>query len=276
MITEEFNAPGAMHRLTSDGFLLVSIPNNTRTVIDSTFRNGSAFFHQASEAKITSSLAGNLGFRTYGVEYSTTPERPDQMESFSVSQNCADRLSRLPNVKGRSLASEMSNALELFASVATSLIKSLAQFFGQDSDRLSNSLLDWSILQLNYSRPFQANGQYVNEVHEDGCLLTIISVTGHGLEIQRSSGSFTPITPSHDQLLILPGEILYLLTAGLIKPCYHRVNALNYLPERMSLVLFADFDPNLCDAWVTGDVNRGLNIGERVIKNPLRFLRTNS
>jgi isopenicillin N synthase-like dioxygenase len=272
MTIEELAAPSAMHSLTSDGFLMVSIPDGIRTAIDSTFRRGAAFFRQTVEAKMTTSLAGDLGFRAYGVEYSSSPERPDQMESFTISRRCADRLRQLPNMSGRVLSSDMAHTLEFFASVATSLIRSLAHFFGQDSDGLlSSAVVDWSILQLNYSRPSRAHGEYINEVHEDGCLLTVASVTGHGLEIQHNRGVFVPVTPAHDQLLIFPGEILYLLSAGLIKPCYHRVNALDYLPERMSLLLFADVDPNLCEPWVTGDVNRGVNIGERVLKNSLRF-----
>jgi len=272
MTIEELATPSAMHSLISDGILFVSIPDGTRTAIDSTFRQGAAFFRQTVEAKMTTSLSSDLGFRAYGVEYSSSPERPDQMESFTISRRGADRLRQLPNMSGRALSSDMAHTLELFASIATSLIRSLAQFFGQDSDGLlSSSLADWSILQLNYSRPSQAHGDYINEAHEDGCLLTIASVTGHGLEIQRTCGLFAPITPAHDQVLILPGEILYLLSAGLIKPCYHRVNALNYLPERMSLLLFADVDPNLSKPWVTGDVNQRVNIGERILKNSLRF-----
>ena len=221
---------------------------------------------------MTTSLAGDVGYRAYGIEYSSSPERADQMESFTVTRDGAERLLQLPNMSGRVLAGDMAQTLELFASVATSLIRSLADFFGQDfNGLLLGSLMDWSILQLNYSRPSQAVGEYINEVHEDGCLLTVASVTGHGLEIQHSCGLFAPVTPAHDQLLIFPGEILYLLSAGLIKPCYHRVNTLDYLPERMSLLLFADIDPNLCAPWVTGDVNRGVNIGERVLKNSLRF-----
>ncbi len=221
---------------------------------------------------MTTGLAGDLGYRAYGVEYSSSPDLPDQMESFTISRCGADRLRQLPNMSGLALASDMAHTLELFASVATSLIRNLAHFFGQDSDGLlSSSLVDWSILQLNYSRPSQARGSHINEVHEDGCLLTVASVTGHGLEIQRNRGLFTPVMPAHDQLLILPAEILYLLSAGLIKPCYHRVNALDYLPERMSLLLFADVDPNLCKPWVTGDVNQRVNIGERILKNSSRF-----
>ena len=272
MNIEELTAPIAMHRLASDGFLLVSVPDDTRSAIDSTFRQGAAFFRQPVEAKMTSSLVGDLGFRAFGVEHSSSPERPDQMESFTVDRRSADRLRQLPNTCGRVLSNDMAHTLELFASVATSLTRSLARLFGHDSDGLlSSSVADWSILQINFSRPSQTHGGYINEVHEDGCLLTVAAVTGHGLEIQNNGGRFAPVTPAHDQLVVFPGEILYLLSAGLIKPCYHRVNVLDYLPERMSLLLFADVDPNLCQPWVTGDANREVNIGERVLKNSMRF-----
>ena len=272
MTIEDLTAPSVMYSFASNGFLLVSIPEGTKKAIDSTFRRGATFFRQSVEAKATTRLEGDLGFRAYGVEYSSSPERPDQMESFTINRRCADGRHQLPNMSGRVLASDMAHTLELFEGVATSLIISLAQFFGLDFKRvLSDGLGGWSILQLNYSRPCHAHGEFINEVHEDGSLLTVASVTGHGLEIQRNSGIFVPITPAHDQLLIFPGEILYLLSAGLIKPCYHRVNVLDYLPERMSLLLFADINPTLCEPWVTGDVNRGINIGEHVLKNASRF-----
>jgi hypothetical protein len=52
---------------------------------------------------------------------------------------------------------------------------------------------------------------------------------------------------------------------------YHRVKAIEYLSERMSLLLFADIDPRECGPWVENELNAGIDIGGRVLSNSERF-----
>jgi hypothetical protein len=72
-------------------------------------------------------------------------------------------------------------------------------------------------------------------------------------------------------MLIMPGEIAWLLSAGEIQPLWHRVVPNHRIAERIAILFFADIDPQLCQPWVRGDVNTGVNIGERVLNNGERF-----
>jgi len=132
-------------------------------------------------------------------------------------------------------------------------------------------LRHYSLLQMNYSRPESATVGYINETHEDGSLVTFTSVTAPGLEIQTADGAFLPVVPSAARMLVMPGEILSLLTGRRILPMLHRVLPIRSVAERMSLLFFADLDPPLCRPWVVNETNRGVDIGELVRANPLRF-----
>jgi isopenicillin N synthase-like dioxygenase len=69
----------------------------------------------------------------------------------------------------------------------------------------------------------------------------------------------------------MPGDIAYLLSGGRIRPLYHRVQTDINFEERMALLFFADVSPELCDPWVINEVNRNVNIGDRVLNNSQRF-----
>jgi isopenicillin N synthase-like dioxygenase len=123
---------------------------------------------------------------------------------------------------------------------------------------------------MNYSRPSSTAAEYINELHEDGCLMTVMTVTGPGLELRTGDGSFMPAQPT-GQLLFMSGEILNLLSGGLIPPVYHRVRTTRALEERMSLLFFADMNPALCSPWISNDANSGIDIGKRILTNATRY-----
>ena len=69
----------------------------------------------------------------------------------------------------------------------------------------------------------------------------------------------------------MPGEILWLLSGGQIRPLYHRVRREPGCSERLALLLFGDINPRLCWPWVHTDINEGVDIGARVLTNSNRF-----
>ena len=111
----------------------------------------------------------------------------------------------------------------------------------------------------------------MNEAHEDGCFATFIAATTSGLEIQDTSGAFIPVLPTPDKLLIIPGDILSLLSGGTIRPALHRVARHADTPDRMSLLFFADLEPSRCRPWISNDINADIDFAERIRTNPLRF-----
>jgi isopenicillin N synthase-like dioxygenase len=80
-----------------------------------------------------------------------------------------------------------------------------------------------------------------------------------------------PIMPSPDELLVVSGEILWLLSGGRIRPIHHQVRPVAFRQERMSVLFFADLHPSLCQPWVVNQTNYHIDIGERVLKNATRF-----
>ena len=100
--------------------------------------------------------------------------------------------------------------------------------------------------------------------------MTAMTVTGPGLELKAADGSFVPTQPTNE-LLFISGEILNLLSGGNIPTIYHRVRNVSSLGERMSLLFFADMNPDLCEPWIVNNTNAGVNIGRRALENPARF-----
>jgi isopenicillin N synthase-like dioxygenase len=98
-----------------------------------------------------------------------------------------------------------------------------------------------------------------------------MSNTGPGLEVLSSDNKFTPITIARGELLLVPGEILSLLSGGEIRPLYHRVRPIPDGYRRMAMLFFGDIDPRLCQPWISNHTNRNVDIGDRVLKNSKRY-----
>jgi len=260
-------------RFMNEGFLLVEASDSIQRGISEVFTSGAEFFRESNATKMLSRLEDDTGYRPYGVEYSQSPTRPDQIESFTVSYRIPP--SQVDSVPGnaRHLYKRMLGLFDIFESAAERLTIEIADRITGTShaDILRSGFHTYSVLQLNLSRPAHLSTDYVHELHEDGSLLTMSSVTGPGFELQANNGSFLPLTPSGAEILLISGEILWLLSGGKVRPVYHRVQPVSSCEERMSLLFFADLRPRLCVPWVKNKVNENVDIAERVLKNSTRF-----
>jgi isopenicillin N synthase-like dioxygenase len=261
-----------LDRFLSTGFANKSIPDSTCRQLNDVFQTGAGFFRADIRDKMLARLPSDIGYRPYGIEYSQISSRPDEMESFSVSHRLPSSEQVLPFTPAEDLRQKM---LILF-DVVEPMVEDLT---GHTANRLTGlplrkelrgSFRNWSMLQLNYSRPSSAAVEYINELHEDGCLMTVMNVTGPGLELKAPDHSFVPMQPT-GELLFISGEILNLLSGGSIPVVYHRVRTTPALGERMSLLFFADMNPAICDPWISNQINAGINIGHRVLKNSTRY-----
>jgi isopenicillin N synthase-like dioxygenase len=260
-------------RLTSSGYVLLPIPEMVASCLRATVAAAFEFFHVNESAKNSSRLAHDLGYRPFAAEYSQSPQSRDQVESFSASAKWASLGNDIRHSEGKLLYMQMLAMITHLECIAEEVIVQLAvQLRGADfGTTLRGKTRDWSFLQANYSRPATTNPELINDLHEDGCLVTLLSATGPGLELQVGAGEFMPITPASDQLLVIPGEIAWLLSGGHIPKLYHRVKSERNCAERLSLLYFADLDPRVCEPWVLNDLNDGCDIGSRVLSNPKRF-----
>jgi isopenicillin N synthase-like dioxygenase len=263
----------AVERLKNDGFLLIPLTKPACKNVAATFGAAYRFFSAPQDEKNKNILPWELGYRPTGIEYSQSPDRPDPIESFTVDGRADGTPADCKTATARELYKRMLSTFDIFEPIADTLTARLASVLsGKSAGRaLRGALRRWSCLQLNYSRPANADAPFINESHEDGHLLTISCANAPGLEIQTAGGDFMPMTTAPDEVLVMPGEIVWLLSGGQIRPLYHRVRREPGCSERLALLFFCDINPRLCRPWVHADINEGVDIGARVLTNAARF-----
>jgi isopenicillin N synthase-like dioxygenase len=260
----------AVRQIAHDGFAFLHAPDELQVLLREALDAGDAFFELDADQKASDRLPLDTGYRPNGKEYSKSSTHPDEVESFTVSYRVPYPERQLSSVAARILHARMLKVFDVFEAVAEEITLKLALCFNGRPKDVKGAFGEWSLLQFNYSRPSLANAEFINDVHEDGCLLTIMSIAGSGLELQSGS-EFTPVVESKQQVLVMAGEILWLLTGGEINPVYHRVRAIPSCSTRKSLLFFADMNPTTCDPWILNDVNQGIDIGKKVLQNSSRF-----
>jgi isopenicillin N synthase-like dioxygenase len=264
-------SPNAVDDFLSNSFVIVNVSHVLIAKVGGAFDKASAFFQQSLETKMACSLAQDMGYRPYGVEYSQSPSFPDQIESFSISMRAPIDSSQLNTPKGVALNQQMIALFSEFEGLAESFaLKLAARFSDTPRHELTGTLRNWSRLQINYCQPKTLSSPLINETHEDGNFLTVTCATGPGLQL-KVRNEFIPITTAEDQILIIAGEIASLLSGGQISPTFHRVVTHSELDKRLALIFFADIDPASCLPWVVNQNNRNIDIGKRVWDSVDRF-----
>jgi isopenicillin N synthase-like dioxygenase len=263
----------AVDRLMTEGFLRIPLAKTTSEAVAAVFETAYPFFREPAEEKNLNVLSEDGGYRPLGVEYSLSPDYPDQIETFTVSDRTRAKEDALQTASAQFLHQRMLVAFSALESLAEALTTRLAEVIGNRpyETKLRGAFRRWSRLQLNYSRPAETKTAFINESHEDGVLITLACATGPGFEVQSASEGFTPITTQTDEVIAMPGEITWLLSGGLIRPLYHRVLPLADQYERLALLFLGDIHPGLCEPWVTNEVNANVDIGERVLRSAARF-----
>lgn len=263
----------AVEEFVKKGFLRISLDKSTGEAVNAAFKSAYIFFRETLEEKTLNELPEDCGYRPFGVEYSKSPDSPDQIESFTASRRLRNAGNKLPTLSAQQVYEKLLILSDRFEAIAETLIIRLRESLGGfgDGRQLEGALRNWSRLQLNYSRPTEARKEFINETHEDGVLITITCATGAGLELETESGRFSPAIALPGEVLLLAGDIIWLLTGGLIKPKYHRVRSAINQSERLSLVFLGDIDPKLCQPWVVNEVNENVDIGARVLASASRF-----
>jgi isopenicillin N synthase-like dioxygenase len=259
--------------LRSEGYLRLQLSETMKKSVEATFDGGYAFFRQPIEMKIQQTTDQDLGYRAFGDEYSISPEFPDQLESFSVSPRLPIATDQFQSVPARVLYDRMSQTFDLFEPIVEDLTITLAQQLtgGRIGEHLKGKLRYWSRLQLNYTRPSSVDFPFINETHEDLDLLTINCASGAGLELRMATDSFLPINTGALDAIVFPGEIAWLLSGGELKPMFHRVRTHRDIDERVSLLFFADPEPQSCEPWVSTSINHNVDIGVHVRQNVVKF-----
>ena len=259
----------AIEEIAQNGFALLDASDNLQDFMEETLVAGDRFFELDLDVKLDSRLPLDGGYRPYGTEYSESSDHPDEVESYTVSHRPTETRHQ-PSDSAVELHSKMLTLFDVFEEASVEIAKGLHCKFQPQSTITSGALRTWSLLKYNFARPVGVDSEFINDLHEDGCLLTIMSVAGNGFEL-KVGDRFLEIPASRQQVLAMAGEILWLLTGGRINPIYHRVRTLHARERRRSLLFFADLKPALCEPWLISDINRNIDIGQRVRQNSKRF-----
>ena len=258
-------------QLEQQGFLWIPVDGALRQATDHVFESADAFFARpAKEKHRYANPAWVEGYRELGPEYAQVPERPDLTESFSAWH----RNRTLPEIEAWSEGCPLHGAIRQASSMLSELVGDLfaamADYWGPGGTpelRFRNAT--WA--QVNHYEPARHSRDLLQDPHEDGHLVTVVLTNAPGLEIQVD-GEFVPANIGENELLVMPGSLLSLMTGYRVKPGYHQVRNTRRTDPRSSLLYFVnpEIDQTLAP-WIANESNRGVDIIERANAGPAQF-----
>jgi isopenicillin N synthase-like dioxygenase len=262
-------------RLEKDGYAILQGTDFLAGILEAAITRGLEFF-QTPEPERWRGFSPTLlaGYRGIGTEYSQHPDRPDLMEAISLSsQDVREARWAHPANQGSFEASFAATARAL-GQIATKVLAALRSHYGLSAQGSRLRCDRHSFLQLSYYQPAKQGERMLQEEHEDGNLFTLVHARQPGLEIRRKDGRFEPVVLSAGDLMIMPSDILSLLTGHRIETLFHRVRSYPEIDVRVSVMYFVNPNPvpgRALRPWVLNASNEGIDIMARTIENPLRF-----
>jgi isopenicillin N synthase-like dioxygenase len=255
MISTTTRAEAIVDDLLSQGYCRIPLAEAEAARLAGVYAQAEEFFGQDMQTLLRySGSSTNHGYRKLGDEYSVSPERPDQNDSFSL---WADDTTLIPNREEiTSFLTSLSDWRAVLAPIAAEIFAELGRRYGALDPIVFERA---SYQQLNNYYPTPLTREFLQDAHEDGHLMTFINATAAGLE--RSEGAdFIPVDFSADEVLVMPGSLMTALTGGQVPPLFHRVRN-HAVPERMSLMYFVNpqLDHQL-EPWLRNETNEGVDI----------------
>jgi isopenicillin N synthase-like dioxygenase len=253
----------AARDILENGYAIVKLGEAEHSRLDAAVEGTVQFFTKPAEFKNAHASADyNYGYRPFGVEYSITPDRPDVNECFTL---WGDRLDKIPDAETISdYTGVLSDWRDALAPLVRGVLDQLARSCGGAA---APDFRQGSYLQINYYLTADSEREMLQDRHEDGHMVTVIHPTRPGLEAYID-GEPQPVTLAEDEVLMMPGSVLTLLSGGTIQPLYHQVRNLG-LADRRSIIYFVN--PELDEplfAWQGEDTR---DICEHVRNMPASF-----
>lgn len=196
------------------------------------------------------------GFLPFGSEHASSPDRPDLCERFCYWSTRREKhygfdISHTDFYRGVSTYETALNP------IAQDLLDAICQNLGGPSQPpvRESSYLQLCVYKLGYRR---AEREYLQDPHEDGHLLTFIKPTSPGLMLFTHEG-LIPAAPARDEMVVLAGSLLEVLTDGEVKAMHHSVKQTFDQVIRKSLIYFVN--PNFAAEKTTSLVhNQQVNL----------------
>jgi isopenicillin N synthase-like dioxygenase len=253
--------------LLRQGYSRIPVDATDAAALANAFAAGTEFFAQdAYELKRFSGSSTNHGYRAFGDEYSVSPDRPDQNDSFSL---WADETATIPNADEITpFLAALSQWRAVLRPLAGAIFDALGERYGAHE---SISFERAAYLQLNNYKLASPDIDFLQDQHEDGHLVTFINTTAPGLEIRDTPAGFSPVTTTPNEVLVMPGSVLTKMTGGQVAPLYHRVRNHGII-GRKSLMYFVNPQMDVpLQPWLSNETNAGIDILEYARTAPGMF-----
>ena len=257
-------------QLEQQGFLRIPITGELRLAIDRTFTLANEFFARPAADKHRYAFPAWVeGYRELGPEYAQVPERPDLTESFSAWNRNRVRPELEAWQAGCPLHGAMRDASAMLSELVRGLFAAMVEHWNPGAPELR--FYNATYIQLNYYQPARHRRNLLQDPHEDGHLVTLVGTNAPGLEIEVD-GKFVPADVGENELLLMPGSVLSLMTGYRVKPLYHQVRNSRRTDPRSSLLYFVnpEIDQQLAP-WIANESNAGIDIIERANSAPKQF-----
>ena len=256
--------------LAETGTDWIDTPTPAADMLRELLSAGRRFFESPAEVKQRHAAVTTMtGWRSVGVEYSQSPDRPDLNETFCFRLRDDDQRDA---TRETPLLEYCRDAQRVLDAVAAAALDELAHHLGvlHRVDHVRTAQESW--LQLNWSRPASAPREFIQDAHEDGHLITLLLADAPGLEVRDRRAGWVGVMPGPQRVICFAGECGALLTDDAVSPMQHRVRAHADVPTRLSVAYFVnpDLDQQL-DPWVPGVRNQGVDLLRWGQENPARF-----
>lgn len=264
------NASSVSSTLLHSGFAIVRMQGDFLDAVDDIFEAAHAFFSLPQSEKAAFARPDILeGYRTLGAEFSETADRPDLNETFAMVLRNRTRNDVADWAETNPLHRAMRAAVRPYVTLVDGVLDGLRTAHAPDGDSISSE--EFSYFQLNHYRPKREERDLLQDAHEDGHLLTLVTSRQPGLEIEVD-GAFEQVVLAPNEVLVMPGSILTLMTGGRMKPLVHRVRNIRGVDERSSLMFFVN--PSLTNpprAWLPDSAGAFPDIARATIESSQVF-----
>lgn len=224
--------------LVGNGYAKVKLNTFETGRLTSVFEAAHQFFGQSKAEKLLYKLKGDVeGYREIGAEFSLHEDRPDLNEAYGLVLRNVPAATRLGWGEKNALYRTLVGISEIYEPKINELFEAIRQLVNPQGESLTVG--EASYLQVNYYRPSVETRDYLQDHHEDGHLLTVVKALEPGLEI-RPNENFEPVSLDEDEILLMPGSLLEIMTGGDIPALWHRVRNTRSQANRASMMFFVN------------------------------------
>lgn len=257
--------PELLDQLVTRGYALTRLDERETRHLAAVYEGMMAFFAQDADAKARHGVPNrSTGYRPYAYAHAGDPDRPDHNDSYLY----WGRDRKLPghHEEIKPLLDALEDYRRAAARVTHEVIEGLRTRYAYPHPLPFER---GSVLQVNsFATP--TLDELLQQPHEDAVFLTVIWTSAPGLEGVVGEG-LVPFTFAPDEVMVMPGSLMTVMTGGAIPPFYHQVRNLA-AAGRKSVMYFVSPDPSWAiEPFLVNDTNRDADIRELVIANPQTF-----